>query len=588
MNTLIMQERTNYQPRQISSKAILLALSILSVHLGEVAAQNQLLLPDTVSGGVIDLELGTGTMPFLLGPLTQTMGVNGPLLGPTIILQQGQTVTMNVSNQLGEPSTIHWHGMHVPPEADGGPHTPIAAGDTWSPSFAVLERASTHWYHPHLHMHTNEQVVKGIAGLIIVRDPLESALALPRTYGVDDIPLVLQTKQFDANNQVVVGDALDTHVLVNGTLDPYVDVPGQVVRLRLLNGASERVLNLGLTGNHAFHQIGTDGGLLAAPVQLTRLRLAPGERAEVLVDLSALQGQSIELVSFASELPSAIYGAAQPGMGAGQTIPNYTLNPLNGNDFSLLQINVGPPTPNPITSIPGTLAVLTPWAEASANTTRTFTFTPVNMGPTAIQGPFLINGASFDMMNINFDVPLDNIEVWELTNQSPIAHPFHIHDVQFYILDINGATPPPNMQGRKDVVLVPAGIGTVRFITRFEDYSSYDMPYMYHCHMLPHEDDGMMGHFRVLPQDAGILDGTVPNGLMQVLPNPASTFLDLNLDPSLGLGEITITDLTGRVVMMRNDVSGFLRLDVQHYPLGSYLINFRGASGTSTVRFMRS
>ncbi|MBK9289494.1 MAG: multicopper oxidase domain-containing protein [Flavobacteriales bacterium] len=117
-----------------------------------------------------------GTVQFLPGTLTQTMGVNGPLLGPTIILQQGQTVTMNVSNQLGEPSTIHWHGMHVPPEADGGPHTPIAAGETWSPSFAVLERASTHWYHPHLHMHTNEQVVKGIAGLIIVRDPLGAAL----------------------------------------------------------------------------------------------------------------------------------------------------------------------------------------------------------------------------------------------------------------------------------------------------------------------------------------------------------------------------------------------------------------------------
>ena len=106
--------------------------------------------------------------------------------------------------------------------------------------------------------------------------------------------------------------------------------------------------------------------------------------------------------------------------------------------------------------------------------------------------------------------------------------------------------------------------------------------------MFPQEDDEVAVRFRRVKRDAAILDGTVPNGLMQVLPNPASTFLDLNLDPSLGLGEITITDLTGRVVMMRNDVSGFLRLDVQHYPLGSYLINFRGASGTSTVRFMRS
>lgn len=568
------------------TRMVLIAAAILSV--GGAVAQNPLLIPDTLSGEVIDLELMTGTVQFLPRTPTQTMGANGPLLGPTIILQQGQTVTMNVHNQLGEPSTIHWHGMHVPPEADGGPHTPIAAGGTWSPSFTVLEQASTHWYHPHLHMHTNEHVVKGIAGLIIVRDPVEAALALPRTYGVDDIPLVLQTKQFDADNQVVAGEAMDSHVMVNGTLDAFVDLPGQIVRLRLLNGTSERVLNLGFTNNLIFHQIGTDGGLLPAPVQLTRLRLAPGERAEVLVDLSALQGQSIDLMSYGSELPNAIYGAGQPGMGGGQTIPGYAQNPLNGNDFSMLQLNVGAPGADPLTSLPDELITLSPWSEADADATRSFTFTPVNMGPTAIQGPFLINGASFDMMTINFDVPLDNIEVWEFTNQSPIAHPFHIHDVQFYILDINGAAPPANMQGRKDVVLVPAGMGTVRFITRFEDFTSYDVPYMYHCHMLPHEDDGMMGQFRVLPLNAGIADGSTPMGTIKAAPNPATSMLDVTLDPQLGKGTVTVADLTGRVVLSRMSAGGWLRLDVEQLPAGSYLITFRGSGGSATLRFLRS
>ncbi len=568
------------------TRMVLVAAAIPSI--GGAVAQNPLLIPDTLSGEVIDLDLMTGTVQFLPGTPTQTMGVNGPLLGPTIILQQGQTVTMNVHNQLGEPSTIHWHGMHVPPEADGGPHTPIAAGETWSPSFTVLEQASTHWYHPHLHMHTNEHVVKGIAGLIIVRDPVEAALALPRTYGVDDIPLVLQTKQFDADNQVVAGEAMDTHVMVNGTLDAFVDLPGQIVRLRLLNGTSERVLNLGFTNNLIFHQIGTDGGLLPAPVQLTRLRLAPGERAEVLVDLSALQGQSVDLMSYGSELPNAIYGAGQPGMGAGQTIPGYSQNPLNGNDFSMLHLNVGAPGVDPITSLPNELVTLSPWLEADADATRAFTFSPVNMGPTAIQGPFLINGASFDMMTINFDVPLDNIEVWQLTNQSPIAHPFHIHDVQFYILDINGAAPPPNMQGRKDVVLVPAGMGTVRFITRFEDFTSYDVPYMYHCHMLPHEDDGMMGQFRVLPLNAGIADGNASVASIKASPNPATSMLDVTLDPQLGKGTVTITDLTGRVVLSRISASGSLRLDVEQLPAGSYLITFHGSGGSATLRFLRS
>lgn len=573
--------------RPDSTKSITRALVLASLaSIGAVAhAQNPLLIPDTVSGEAIDLELTTGTTQFLPGTLTQTMGVNGPLLGPTIILHNGQPVTLNVTNHLGEPTTIHWHGMHVPSEADGGPHTPIAADETWSPSFTVMERASTHWYHPHLHMHTNEHVVKGIAGLIIVRDAVEAALALPRTYGVDDIPLVLQTKQFDASNQVVVGGALDTHPMVNGTLDAYTAVPAQMVRLRMLNGSSERVLNLGFTGNHAFYQIGTDGGLLSAPVQLTRVRLAPGERAEIVVDLSALQGQSIELISFGSELPSAIYGAAQPGMGAGQTIPNYTQNPLNGGNFAMLRLDVTAPTANPITALPSALATHTPWAEASANITRSFTFTPVNMGPTAIQGPFLINGASFDMMTINFDVPLDNIEVWQLTNQSPIAHPFHIHDVQFYILDINGAAPPANMQGRKDVVLVPAGLGTVRFITRFEDYASNDVPYMYHCHMLPHEDNGMMGQFRVVQQGQGVEEASTRNGI-GIWPNPATDELRITLDATLGMGRITITDPAGRVVRVLQKSADQLTLDVSDLPPGGYMLTFRGTQGTASSRFV--
>src|SRR5690606_24036249 len=175
------------------------------------------------------------------------------------------------TNSLGEATTLHWHGMHVAPENDGGPHTVIDAGTTWSPSFTVLDKASTHWYHPHLHMHTNEHVIKGIAGLIIVRDDEEAALALPRTYGVDDLPLVVQTKEFDADGQFVVGGALDDRLMVNGTLDPFVPAPAQMVRMRLLNGASERSFNFGFSNDMPFNQIGTDGGLLTAPVQMTRL-----------------------------------------------------------------------------------------------------------------------------------------------------------------------------------------------------------------------------------------------------------------------------------------------------------------------------
>jgi bilirubin oxidase len=425
------------------------------------------------------------------------MGANGNILGPTIILRHGQKVNMHVKNDIGEPTTIHWHGMHVAPQNDGGPHVVIQKDSTWRPSFPVLDPASTHWYHPHLHEKTNEHVQKGIAGFIIVRDSIEGKLKLPRTYGVDDIPLVLQTKYLDTDNQIVTHSALDSIFLINGTRSARVDVPAQMVRLRLLNGASERYFNIGLSGNRSFQQIGSDGGLLSAPVSLTRLMLAPGERAEIVVNLSGLEGQSISLQNFGSELANGIYGARQPGMGAGQTIPNYTSNPLNGGNYTMLTLRIGTSTANAVTALPAALISHNPWKAADAQTTRSLTFMSMNMGPTAIQGPFVINNAHFDMSVINFKVPFENIEIWELRNQTPIGHPFHIHNVPFYILDINGVQPPENLRGKKDVVHVPAGNGTVRFITRFEDFYNDTLPYMYHCHILTHEDDGMMGQFIV-------------------------------------------------------------------------------------------
>jgi bilirubin oxidase len=490
-------------------------------------AQNPLFIPDTLTGNTINLNLQSGTVNFYPGQPTATMGANGNLLGPTLLLNQNQNVTINVNNQLMDTTTIHWHGMHVAPENDGGPHTTIPPGTTWSPSFTVLDWASTYWYHPHLHMHTNEHVQKGIAGMVIVRDAQEAAITLPRKYGIDDFPIVIQTKSFDATNQIItIQTALDTALMVNGTLDPYLNTPAQVVRLRLLNGSSERVYNLGLTGNKTFYQIASDGGLLTSAVSLTRLQIAPGERAEILIDFSADLGQTINLISYGAELPNAIYGATQPGMGAGQVIPNYTSNPLNGSNFTVLAMNIVAATANPVTTIPTALVTHTPWLSTSAAITRSLTFAPVTMGPGAINGPFLINNTSFDMMMINYTIPFENIEIWQLTNASPISHPFHIHDVQFYVLDVNGVPPAPSVAGRKDVILVPAGNGVVRFITRFENFHNDTLPYMYHCHMLTHEDDGMMGQF-IVSSPTGI-DEQTSAAAMLVYPNPTTNYIQLN------------------------------------------------------------
>lgn len=544
-------------------------------------AQNPLFIPDTLSGTNIALTIQSGETALLPGALTQTMGINSTFLAPTLILNKWQNVSIQVNNSLQDTTTIHWHGLHVSPDNDGGPHTPIIPGQTWNPQFQVLDWASTYWYHPHLHHKTNEHVQKGISGFLIVRDSAERNLELPRSYGIDDFPLAIQTKAFTTDNQIItMTTALDSTLMVNGTLDPYLDVPAQVIRLRLLNGSSERVYNLGLSNGQAFYQIGSDGGLLNSVVNSSRLQLAPGERAEILVNCSGMENQTISLRSFNSELANGIYGAVQPGMGAGQTIPNYSQNPLNGSDFDILELRVIAQTSNPVITIPSQLIAHNPWTAGSQDFSRTITFSPVNMGPTAIQGPFVFDMMPFDMMMINQYVQLNDIEIWTLQNNTPIAHPFHIHDVQFYILDINGVPPSPGLAGRKDVILVPGGMGTVRFITKFEDFSNDTLPYMYHCHMLTHEDDGMMGQFIVQSQNSSISENDLSEEI-HIFPNPFKE--DFTISP-YDLLKTEIFSSQGELLFSGKELSGN---ELNNYPNGCYILHLISAERSVSLKIVK-
>jgi bilirubin oxidase len=191
------------------------------------------------------------------------------------------------------------------------------------------------------------------------------------------------------------------------------------------------------------------------------------------------------------------------------------------------------------------------------------------MGPVGmLNGPFVINGSSFDMEIINFEIPLNNTEIWELTNMTAIAHPFHIHDVQFYILDINGNPPPTNMKGRKDVVLVPPMFGTVRFITMFEDFADDETPYMYHCHMLSHEDDGMMGQFIIFDNTTSIDE--LDEESVSVYPNPTADFIRLS-----GLNDSTIElyNTSGQLLERRESANGEEEFGLSDYGNGVYYLN---------------
>lgn len=545
-------------------------------------AQNALPIPDTLSGSNMDLTIQEGTWEFHPGEVIPTYGYCGDLLGPTIILEQGQTVTLNVTNTLPDLTTTHWHGLHVSAENDGGPHSLIYPDSIWSPTFTVMNRASTFWYHPHGIGLTDYQVSKGLAGMIIVRDPQEAALALPRTYGVDDIPLILQAKPIVAG-EIMLHTGLDSVVITNGVRDAWKELPAQVVRLRCLNGSSERTFLLGFNNGMSFHVIGTDGGLLSAPVALTRARLMPGERLELLVDLNGMEGNSFQLMSYASELPNGIVGSAQVGNGMA-TLDGYDENALNGADFPLTSFTVGTQTLDPITTIPSSLVPTLPLNEADADITRNFILEPETMGPLPmIEGPFTINGALMDMDVINVTIPLDNTEIWSFTNNTMVGHPVHIHDVEFNILDRNGSAPDAWETGWKDVIYVPPQ-GSARAIMRFEDFTDPDMPYMYHCHMLMHEDEGMMGQFVVV--DPNSVGENNANDALVVWPNPSTSVLNLRLPTIKGTAEIRLTDAAGRMVHSGtiSTTNGAAIAQVEAVASGSYLLSITDKAGQRLVR----
>lgn len=542
-------------------------------------AQTQLFIPDTLVGPSYTLNMHEDSVQFFpLGNKSKTYAYNlYKYLGPTLIFNKGANVNITVNNQIGDTTTVHWHGIHLPSKWDGGPHTPILPSATWNPTFTVMDNAATYWYHPHMHMKTAEQAIKGAAGLIIVRDPIEAALNLPRRYGVDDFPLIVQCQQYDAGNQAMPLGMQDSTILVNGAranngYTVYANCPAQIVRMRILNASGERAFNFGFTANKPFKIITSDGGLLNTPVTVTRLRLAPGERAEILLDLNGMNSQIIQLMSYASELPMGIQGGPTMPMPSGPPMDS----PLNGIDFNIMQINVVPQTVSPVTTIPTLLTTNTVYTPGMASVTRTIRFTADSL--MVMDGPFYFNDSTFDMMRVDYEIPLNSIEIWKLVNETMVAHPFHIHDVQFYLFDRNGSSPPAEELGRKDVVLVPPG-DSVMFITKFEDFADTLIPFMFHCHILMHEDDGMMGQFVVKPNITGITELSLNNATVKVFPNPTRDVFNIKID---------VVDNTQPFLLKVYDVMGKIIYSSTITQMQSSLNTSNWVKGLYTVELMQN
>jgi blue copper oxidase len=447
---------------------------------GRVAFDRPLAVPplaasrgDGLGRRVFDLTAQPGRRQFLRGRMTPTWGFDGDYLGPTLRARRGEQVQVNVHNALPETTTVHWHGMHLPASADGGPHQPIAPGQTWSPSWRIDQPAATLWYHPHPHGRTERHVYRGLAGMFILDDAQEAALGLPRRYGVDDVPVIVQDKRFGDDGRFAEGEHLATGLLgdtllVNGTLGPYLRVITEHLRLRLLNASTARVYNFGLADNRRFALIASDGGLLPAAYQTDRVQLSPGERAEIAVTVRP--GERVVLRSFA------------PALGTGRQMTSLA----GGLDaFDVLQLRADPSLVR--SAPPPRRLVAVPWLDpAGVAATRTFRLAGRQ-----------INGRKMRMSRIDEVVTKGTTEVWEVINHHAQPHSFHVHDVRFQILSIGDAAPPPPLGGWKDTVYLPPGV-PIRLIMGFADYADPSQPYMFHCHLLFHEDQGMMGQFVVV------------------------------------------------------------------------------------------
>jgi len=408
------------------------------------------------------LESQEGRTSFFSKIETQTMGYNGNFLGPVLRVNRGEKVNIHFKNKLKESTTIHWHGLEVSGNVEGNSHQGIEPGKSKEYSFIVNQPAATLWFHPHFIGNTATQVYNGLAGLLFIDDNTSKSLNIPKDYGKNDIPLIIQDRSFSKNGEFIyntnmMDGAVGNTILVNGAITPVLDVKKVKMRFRIVNGANASNFNLKLNNNESFVQIASDGGFLEKPINQNSVFVSPGERIEIIVDFSKYKkGTKINLMSENNYIMS--------------------FNVIsNGNDKA---------------EIPDSLTKINRISESGVTKIKKIELD--GMGHMVS-----INGQKFDINTINDTIKLGTTEIWDITNPESMmmhnmGHPFHIHGTQFQIISRDGKSPPKSEQGWKDTVFIGSG-ETVKIIVNFK----YKGTFMYHCHILEHEEAGMMGQIKV-------------------------------------------------------------------------------------------
>lgn len=416
-------------------------------------------------------------VPLLPGAATEFWAYNGSLPGPLIEVLEGDTVEIVFENRLPQATTVHWHGLPVPPEQDGNPQDAVAPGGKRLYRFTLpVGSAGTYWYHPHPHGDTPEQVYRGLAGAFIVRakaDPLK------------DIPerlLLISDLKLGADGRIAPSDANDAmngregqFALVNAQRRPVLqfDRSGRE-RWRIWNAGSARYLRLTLPGI-AFTLVGTDGGLLERPVTgLTELLLAPAQRVEIIVDAGVNKGR-VELVAVPYQRGKMGEVPAEQALG-------------------LLTVDFGKVAGDPLQPLPAMLGRIDELGRPKAKKRVVFS-EQMSMAGGRHSMEFLVNGRQFDMQRIDLVSRVSQVELWEIVNEADMDHPFHIHGTQFQVIEreVDGkVTPEPYRAWRDTVNLRPGETVRIKLVQRFKGVR------MFHCHILEHEGAGMMGQLKVV------------------------------------------------------------------------------------------
>lgn len=424
-------------------------------------------IPKEINGGNLNAQYTSAKIRS--GTSTRVLGYQkNECLGPTLSLKKGAILDIKFSNRLDENSNIHWHGLTPPPEMDGHPKDTLSPGKEFRYQFRVNNRAGTYWYHPHPIHHTAAQVYEGLAGLIFIRDTVEQEVNLPKEDR--EIPLIIQDKRniepsldHTPNHYDVMWGYLGDHMVINGVYQPYLPVKTTTYRLRVLNGSNARIYDLALSNDLTFFLIGSDCGFLERPFELRSITLAPGERVDLLVNFSK---QKISTSVFLMDKNSQ------------QKLIKFLVKEAQEDAFIL----------------PAELLKIEKIAPETAVKTRSFSLS--NQSMMGMRQIHRINHKVYDPDRVDEVVKSKSVEIWEFDNtHGRFDHPMHLHGVQFQILERKGGRNRliPSETAYKDTFLVGRG-EMVKIIIPFDNEKGR---YVFHCHTLEHENDGMMLQYEI-------------------------------------------------------------------------------------------